>query len=71
MTVRKGKVPRAGAELPFAKSMQGFSAVLPTPAAPAVVLLVLNAAVAWLRRDQAARVAPRLVMASQMAPNNA
>ncbi|WP_298958078.1 DoxX family protein [uncultured Methylobacterium sp.] len=34
--------------------------VLPTPAAPAVVLLVLNAAVAWLRRDQAARVAPRL-----------
>jgi hypothetical protein len=26
--------------------------VLPTPAVPAVVLLVLTAALAWLRRDQ-------------------
>ncbi len=34
--------------------------VLPTPAAPAVLLLVLNAAVAWLRRDQLARALARL-----------
>jgi uncharacterized membrane protein YphA (DoxX/SURF4 family) len=34
--------------------------VLPTPAAPAIVLLVLSASVAWLRRDQLARVVARL-----------
>ncbi|MGE7418358.1 DoxX family protein [Methylobacterium tarhaniae] len=34
--------------------------VLPTPAAPAVLLLILDVALAWLRRDQSARLAARL-----------